>query len=277
MVLSSGGGRKPPPGLVLYDGPSLFDGSPVVCVLTGVGWTSSNHKTGPMLQTWILRSDLSPLAALATDADRSVCGTCRFRGERGKGRSCYVAVVQAPTQVYHTLANGRYEPASKALLKRHAAGRACRFGSYGDPCAVPLPVWQELARFLGAGEYRRPRHRGGGRGRMPWTGYTQVWRTCDPGYREFLMASVVGEAEALEARHLGWRTYRVREPGTPLMPGEFTCPSSNEAGRRSDCFSCRRCDGGTGGRSPAIVGHGSRPTLGNLKRMIALTLVKGEA
>jgi hypothetical protein len=46
--------------IVLYRGPSLLDGSPIVAIAT-IG--STNVKTGPMVQTWILRADMNPLEA----------------------------------------------------------------------------------------------------------------------------------------------------------------------------------------------------------------------
>ena len=45
---------------VLYEGPSLLDGEPIVAILTGLRSSSGNRKTGAMLQTWILRADVSP-------------------------------------------------------------------------------------------------------------------------------------------------------------------------------------------------------------------------
>ena len=56
-------------GFVLYDGPSVLDGQPIVVIAT---METSNRKTGNMVQTWILRSDISP-----TDASKIglVCTT----------------------------------------------------------------------------------------------------------------------------------------------------------------------------------------------------------
>ena len=75
--------------VVLYDGPSMIDGGPIVVILT---WHSTNRKTGGacsasgprqcvagrdcMAQTWILRSDADPVESLAADTDASICGSC---------------------------------------------------------------------------------------------------------------------------------------------------------------------------------------------------------
>ena len=50
-------------GVILYEGPSLLDGEPIVAILTGLRSSSCNRKTGAMLQTWIMRADVSPAEA----------------------------------------------------------------------------------------------------------------------------------------------------------------------------------------------------------------------
>ena len=53
-----------PSGYVFYRGPSLLDGAPIIGIVTT---KSENRKTGPILQTWILRADLDPQAAARRD------------------------------------------------------------------------------------------------------------------------------------------------------------------------------------------------------------------
>src|SRR5687767_8577197 len=81
-------------GAILYSGPSELDGSPIIAVVTGVHRGTSNLKTGPVLQTWILRSDISPVEAVKTGADRSVCGDCALRNG-----ACYVTLHHGPRSV----------------------------------------------------------------------------------------------------------------------------------------------------------------------------------
>ena len=50
-------------GYVLHEGPSPFDGQPIVSIAT---LHSSNRNTGDMVQTWILPRDLHPLDAVKT-------------------------------------------------------------------------------------------------------------------------------------------------------------------------------------------------------------------
>ena len=108
--------RTKPLGIVLYQGPSQLDGESIVVIATGFQRPSANAKTGDMLQTWILRSDVNPLAAIHTGRDVSVCGDCPLRGFlEGNGRrtvnrrrACYVAIHQAPLAVYDAYRRGRY-------------------------------------------------------------------------------------------------------------------------------------------------------------------------
>ena len=77
--------------LILYAGPSMLDGSPIVVIATGIGNKSKNSKTGGMIQTHIIRSDMKPMDAIWSGADASICGDCPHRGDgNGKRRTCPV-------------------------------------------------------------------------------------------------------------------------------------------------------------------------------------------
>ena len=62
---------------IIYSGPSMLDGQPIIVVAIV---TSGNVKTGNMLQTHIIRADVSPMHASKTGADFSICGNCTHRG-----------------------------------------------------------------------------------------------------------------------------------------------------------------------------------------------------
>ena len=68
-------------GYVLHEGPSPFDGQPIVSIAT---LHSNNRKTGDMVQTWILPRDLHPLDAVKAGQDSCICGNCPHRGCAGK-------------------------------------------------------------------------------------------------------------------------------------------------------------------------------------------------
>ncbi len=255
-------------GFVLYDGPSLIDGAPILAIVTGTSKASvsGNVKTGPMLQTWILRKDVSPQAAVDQGLDGSICGDCMHRGtvaekpvtrqrkvitpseaRRGfgvvggpqtrrvpveqvmEGRSCYVVVSQAPDAVWKAYYRGNYGQALRIeQIPLIGHGRVSRLGSYGDPAAVPVEIWEAL--IVGA---------------VGWTGYTHQW--CEPSaqrYRHFLMASVDTREQLAQARDAGWRTFRVLRGDEALVAGtEIQCPASAEGGFTKTCDACRACRG----------------------------------
>ena len=236
-------------GYVVYEGPSLLDGAPIVMIATD---GSSNRKTGDMIQTWILRSDVKPMEAVKDGRDASICGDCRHRGELGKGRSCYVTVHQAPNSVYAAYKRGSYGPFPGPDL---FVDRKIRLGAYGDPAAVPYEVlFNVLGRAAG------------------WTGYTHAWRRADPRLRNLCMASCDSVAEHLDAASRGWRVFRTRLPderAAPRLHGEALCPASEEAGHKLTCETCMACSGaGLSGRRGHIVisAHGAAGIVSNYKR-----------
>src|SRR5215471_15345831 len=96
-------------GVVLYDGASLLDGSPIVAIATGLDRPSTNPKTGTMIQTYILAREQTPLEALRSGSDRSVCGDCPFSSLANGGiATCYVNVAQGPQSVYRAYLRGAY-------------------------------------------------------------------------------------------------------------------------------------------------------------------------
>ena len=53
-----------PLGYIAYEGKSLIDKSPIVVIVTALN-KSGNSKTGDMVQTFIIRSDVDPVTAAA--------------------------------------------------------------------------------------------------------------------------------------------------------------------------------------------------------------------
>ena len=123
-------------------------------------------------------------------------------------------------------------------MARLFAGRGIRLGAYGDPAAVPAQVWQNVATHAAF-----------------WTGYTHQWRTCDPIYARWCMASCVTEDERRAAKALGYRTFRatMNNAFDEKLPGEVVCPASIEAGKRSTCEQCRLGAGLEGYRPTDVV------------------------
>jgi hypothetical protein len=239
-------------GAVLYAGASLLDGAPIVAIATGLAIGSVNSKTGDTVQTYILRSDIEPTAALKSGADSAICGDCRHRGDgTGAGRTCYVNVGQGPLAVFRAWQRGRYPDAWD--VPALGAGRVVRLGTYGDPAAVPVPIWRFLIeRSLGH------------------TGYTHQWRRA-PTLRSLCMASVDNTLDALEAQRAGWRTFRVgmlaHSAVSRATLAEVLCPASAEAGKLLTCAQCLACGGADGRRgSVYIPAHGGFAVMANARR-----------
>lgn len=245
--------------MLVWQGPSVIDGAPIMLLATGVptasqrarGAKSQNVKTGDMVQTYILRSDINPVEALKTGADVSICGVCphKSRAAGGSG-ACYVNVGQGPRSAWVAHQHTGSTPYDPERLR----GLKIRFGSYGDPAAVPSHVWSELAD-LAAGV----------------TGYTHQWDAnrlagaglstdaADIKLAQWCMASADTSDEGRMARRLGYRSFIVRAPGDARPAGAVVCPASAEAGKRTVCATCMACGGTSNGRrhDVTIVAHGS--------------------
>lgn len=236
--------------MIAWEGRSEIDGQPVVMILTGLNGDTRNSKTGPMVQTWIIRSDVDPLTAIATGKDRSVCGGCRHRprrlkpSERGwEERSCYVHMLGIQT-IWRKYKNGEYAAMDLTRVPSPLHGKMLRMGSYGDPAAVPEGVWRQLL-------VQTTGH----------TGYTHQWRGGTFAFlQQWCMASVDTAEEMLAARNRGWSTFRVMSGDELAWGSETLCPASEEGGRTTVCADCLRCDGtgdSFGSEGIAIYVHGS--------------------
>lgn len=220
--------------MILYEGPSILNGEPIVAIATGLVSPSTNRKTGPMIQTWILAQDEAPHEAVKSGKDEAVCGDCPARG-----KWCYVTTFHGPRSIWETWKRGGYPPLDVGAF----TGKPVRFGAYGDPAAVPFDVWDEI----------------GFQASMT-TGYTHAWKYCNPLHKHYCMASCDTEDEAIYARSMGWRTFRVTESLDDLMTKEVICPASEEAGKKLQCIQCGACDGVSGNRKSQIVilAHGAK-------------------
>tara|TARA_R110002153_G_scaffold24672_1_gene78561 strand:+ start:851 stop:1600 length:750 start_codon:yes stop_codon:yes gene_type:complete len=234
---------------VIYDGPSLIDGKPIVAIAQV---KSSNRKTGDMVQTWILRSDIDPISASRTGEDVSICGDCPHKGKPSDkdkgwavGRSCYVNLLFAPNGVYKAYNRGSYPiAAGHGAIRAIGLGLGVRLGSYGDPAAVPEYVWRSLTS---AAEYV--------------TAYTHGENT--------MADMVMTSADNAQQAQIAWdkpipeRTFRVVSSIDKLIKGkEILCPASEEAkemsGKAVTCAACKLCGGNSvKAKSIAIVAHGA--------------------
>lgn len=242
-------------GYIAYEGPSQIDGRPIVVIVNKLAG-SANAKTGAdLVQTFIIRADVAPTDALKTGDDVSICGQCVHRPILAKTNGqapCYVNVGRSVRAVFEAYKRGRYQRATPAQLRAILAGRKVRLGTYGDPAAAPVAMWQEITADA-AGV----------------VGYSHQWQAVNfdhAAWAPLVMASADSIDEAAQANLYGMRVFRV-SVGVDRQAGEAPCPASAEAGRKSTCDACMLC-GGTSktARDIVIADH----AVGHKRRVIML-------
>jgi len=247
--------------MIIYEGPSRLDSSPIVVIATK---KSSNSKTGNMIQTWIIRSDMYPSVAIQQGLDDAICGDCQARPimkKLGKGTGdCYVTMM-APGAIFRTYSNGRYPKAKTDKdITSFAKGRVVRLGAYGDPAAVPVGVWNALLSECDG-----------------YAGYTHQWRKpVADDLKTLCMASCDSYKDWEDATAKGWRTFRVVRDTAKIGAREFRCPSDPLLDTAIPCEKCKACDGADLAKpkkgSPYIVAHGyrSKKVQARTKRLMIL-------
>lgn len=242
-------------GYIIYDGPSMIDGSPIVAIALQ---SSDNRKTGNMCQVYILRKDIHPQEAVWQGKDSAICGNCPHRGDgSGAGRSCYVIVFQGPSKVFQAYKAGKYSVGSPKNFRN----MNIRFGTYGDPAAVPYDILESYAKVANG-----------------YTAYTHQWRNCDSKYSNFCMASCDTEQDRIDAKEKGYRTFRVRLADSEIGEKEFSCPASEEAGKKLQCHECLACSGTRFGKTKnagdvTIIAHGNKGITANANRKLTTLTV----
>jgi hypothetical protein len=235
---------------IVWEGDSLIDGSPIVLILTGFVSSTSNRKTGRLIQSWILQQNFIPTYAAKEVLDKGTCGDCKLKmSEIG---SCYVNLLPV-NNIYHKYKTGTYQKLDKneiEVIKRYRY--PIRIGSYGDPTAIPLKVWEPL--ILASGKH---------------TGYTHNWRKSDSLWKRYLMASVQSQTEAQEAQSQGWRTFRIIAPDAPLSENEILCRHTED--NTNQCEICLLCDGASSKPNIADKIHGLNWKVSNFLKYLEST------
>jgi hypothetical protein len=221
-------------GFIMYQGSSMLDNAPIVVIAT---MSTSNVKTGQMVQTWILRADINPVEASQTGDDASICGNCVHR-HYNKG-ACYVNIGQAPNAVYKGFQRGIY----------------------------PVFSFDDHAHYFASPENQTWRIRRSGR-RSVWCNaincrarhrsyrlYTHQadHKGFDGRYFELCQVSADTPRQAAKYQKLGAKTFRVALAGDALANGELECLADSKG---LQCIDCMLCDGST--KNIAITVHGSR-------------------
>lgn len=242
-------------GLIVYEGPSRINGAPIAVILIGIKTKSKNTKTGHLVQSYIIRTDVDPVTAAREGLDSAICGQCEHRPKLAKktGKApCYVNLGHGPLAVFNAYHRGAYKRVTPTEAAAIIAGLVLRLGTYGDPFAARVGLWEELTQHT-AGH----------------TGYSHQWKRRDfdaARWARLVMASADSLDDAALANLNGLRVFRV-STGTDRKPGEVTCPASAEAGRRTTCAKCLLCAGtSNAARDVVIADHGP----GHKSRVIKL-------
>jgi hypothetical protein len=245
-------------GYIAYEGASQIDGSPIVVIVNKISSGSANAKTGAIVQTFIIRSDVNPVEALQTGADVAICGDCEHRPALAKetgAAPCYVQVAKSVLAVYNAYKRGRYVKADPATIAKALQGKIVRLGTYGDPFAAPVGMWNQIIRYAAG-------HRG----------YTHQWQRADfdaAAWSPLVMASADTIDQAAHANLLGMRVFRV-SIGVDKQAGEAVCPASAEGLRKSTCAKCTLCAGTSiQARDVVIADHAA----GHARRVITLAVI----
>ena len=223
-----------PTGYLLHTG--NVNGRAYVAIAT---LETDNPKTGDMVQLWFLLRDTHPVEAVKTGLDfETICRECPF----ASGRGCYVNSGQAPLSVWKAFHRGRYPFLSPADYGRVFASRRVRFGAYGNPTLLPLPLVDRIARVSDG-----------------WTGYFHDWRTNPRAaeYGRYFMASTETADSFRAAVAAGFRTFHV----SPERPeGTVECLSDAKG---MTCAECRLCNGrfGSAGQAFRPVSERQRPSI----------------
>ena len=260
--------------IVLYTGPSMLDGFPIVVLAT---LDSSNVKTGRIVQTWIMRADSPPHTAGAVGDDLSVCGMCPRR--HFLGGDCYVIKHQGPLSTWKNWERaGKPDadlPSAIDRIREATSEYGLRLGSYGDPAAVPsdsvwIPIIKATTPRICVGYTHQ--HKA-----LNFVSSTNTYKHVQ-WCRENLMASCDTPEEAVLASAGGWRYFLAVPVGVAPPPKAIMCLADRENSTKT-CSTCGICDGSQKKATRASVflnEHGAK-SISKGKRLAALRVIQPNA
>lgn len=181
---------------------------------------SSNEKTGEMIQTYLIDKESinEPKVFGAKCSDCPIKTECYVNKDKLSVRSALKRLIAGENTSYKWSTIGEMLPRLK--------GRSLRWGTYGDPSAIPLSDLKRICSVL-----------------KSWTGYTHYFHEIDQGYSAYLMASCESVALELLAQSLGYRTYRVlldEDDTLEILDDSIQCPNYT---RGLTCLECGLCNG----------------------------------
>ena len=226
--------------IVLYKGISLLDDeTPIMVVMSGYNKDSTNDKTGPLVQLYILPIDILPRDAY-TSGSKAVCGDCKYNGNNG----CYVRWSHLKG-IWSSARSQPYIP--RYLAKEFLRGLRVRVGAAGDPAAIPFSFWKDILSTC-----------------ENFTGYTHQWD--NPVYQDLsslFVASTDSKEETQRAQEKGWNTFEVVDNESP-SEDSILCLATDTTkqihGLPFTCASCMACNG-KGKKKVHVQLHGATSTV----------------
>lgn len=227
----------------------LSDDSKTVTVLQIKKGQNSKLGSTKMIQTYhfsieqILQNDFKN--------DLHNCGDCKFSYNQNNGISggCYTHKglqymgLKSMLKRLNKLSDSGFKYLSQQtseynnFLNNLQDVNFCRFGTYGEPTLLSLPVIYDITQRV-----------------KNWTGYTHQWHKVNKDYSLFFMASVHSSIESNIAKSFGYRSFIVSNDTTQ---NAVNCPASKEAGKKTICSKCVLCSGtiGKGKKDIYILTH----------------------
>ena len=191
-------------------------------VVTCLVKPSSNRKTGYVIQTYFIdksRLENQPKVFGSKCHDCSAVDYCYVTRDKISVRKALKKLIGGEKTSYKFVT---FEQAIQAIkLSRNTS---IRIGTYGDPSIMSI---DDLISICKA---------------KPQLSYTHFWQ--DPllqDLKKIAMASTANMYEDLEAKALGWRTFRVRlTKDAPVLPSSIQCLYES---RNVQCIKCGLCNG----------------------------------
>lgn len=221
-----------------------------------IGKYKPNKKTGEVIQLSLLDADLSPKEDLAlARADETYLSAHGCDSGCTSFYGCYVSSFAFHFKSIDNnwlLWSKEHDEAvpelSESDQSRLFSGKTIRFGEYGDPASVSLDVIERIASYA-----------------SDHLGYTHRWRSCEPGFARFCMASVESTSDYVHAMARGYRPFLVVPAGTTRkqIQAEITAGTPTPCVHDIDETQCVNCPTPCNGTSWAsrkagiyVIAHG---------------------
>ena len=191
-------------------------------VVTCLVKPSSNRKTGYVIQTYFIdkaRLSSQPKVFGSKCHDCNAVEYCYVTRDKMSVRKALTNLIDGNKTSYKLVS---FEQALQAI--KMSPNTSIRIGTYGDPSIMDV---DDLISICKA---------------KPQLSYTHFWQDENlQDLKKICMASTASMYEDLEAKALGWRTFRVRlTKDDPILPSAIQCLYES---RNVQCVKCGLCDG----------------------------------